>query len=626
MAGSFQENNCGMGSCPTISLHEGSALRITFAQNHIMRTIYIVFLLFVASLQMRGQEQILPVEMTPEEVAQLEWLRFVEPANIRSVPEPPPTAVRTMAEWEELQALAITWRSFPNVLTQIVRHASEEAEVIILCRNQSTLNSAKSQLQASGIALDNVRFVLINNNSVWMRDYGPNCVYGNDVEELYFIDWIYNRPSRQQDNLSPVILGDSLGIPVYEMTAAPYDLVNTGGNFNVDGLGTAFASKLVLDENKPGNIYGAGPHDEQAIDEMMGLFMGLERYIKMETLPYDVIHHIDMHMKLLDEGTLLVGQYPEGVADGPQIEANLNYVLDNFPSSFGKPYRVVRIIQPPDFGGSYPNTNGDYRTYTNSVFVNKTILVPTYETQYDTIALRVYRENFPGYKIVGINANEMIWANGALHCITKEIGVGEPLWIAHDRLDDISDNELWMEYPVEAIVKHKSGVTSVSLHYTTDTLAGYLSLPMTQDPLDASRWMAAIPHQENGSEVFYYISAEASNGKTQVRPLAAPAGYFHFTVDGQATAANEVLPAHLDAIYPNPASAITVVPVRMGISDKVSLTVNDVFGRVVEVLHQGQLPAGEHRFYLRADRYSTGAYFVTLQSGQEVLTRKLVVK
>lgn len=601
-------------------------MRITFAQNHIMRTIYIVFLLFVASLQMRGQEQILPVEMTPEEVAQLEWLRFVEPANIRSVPEPPPTAVRTMAEWEELQALAITWRSFPNVLTQIVRHASEEAEVIILCRNQSTLNSAKSQLQASGIALDNVRFVLINNNSVWMRDYGPNCVYGNDVEELYFIDWIYNRPSRQQDNLSPVILGDSLGIPVYEMTAAPYDLVNTGGNFNVDGLGTAFASKLVLDENKPGNIYGAGPHDEQAIDEMMGLFMGLERYIKMETLPYDVIHHIDMHMKLLDEGTLLVGQYPEGVADGPQIEANLNYVLDNFPSSFGKPYRVVRIIQPPDFGGSYPNTNGDYRTYTNSVFVNKTILVPTYETQYDTIALRVYRENFPGYKIVGINANEMIWANGALHCITKEIGVGEPLWIAHDRLDDISDNELWMEYPVEAIVKHKSGVTSVSLHYTTDTLAGYLSLPMTQDPLDASRWMAAIPHQENGSEVFYYISAEASNGKTQVRPLAAPAGYFHFTVDGQATAANEVLPAHLDAIYPNPASAITVVPVRMGISDKVSLTVNDVFGRVVEVLHQGQLPAGEHRFYLRADRYSTGAYFVTLQSGQEVLTRKLVVK
>ncbi len=591
-----------------------------------MRSIYIFIFLFVASLQIRGQEQILPVEMTPEERAQLEWLKFVEPPVIRSVPEPPPVPVRTMAEWEELQALAITWRSFPNVLTKIVRHASQEAEVIILCRNQSTLNAAKSQLQANAIPLDNVRFVLINNNSVWIRDYGPNCVYGNDVEELYFIDWIYNRPSRPLDNVSPVLLGDTLGVPVYEMIAPPFDFVNPGGNFLVDGMGTAFASKLVLDENKPGNIYGAGPHDEQAIDEMMGLFMGLERYIKMETLPYDVIHHIDMHMKVLDEGTLLVGQYPEGVADGPQIEANLNYILDNFPSPFGKPYRVVRIIQPPDFGGVYPNNNGDYRTYTNSVFVNKTILVPTYETQYDTIALRVYRENFPGYKIVGINANEMIWANGALHCIVKEIGAEEPLWIAHDRLDDIADNELWMEYPVEAIVKHKSGIASVTLHYTTDTLAGYEAVPMAQDPLDASRWLASIPHQENGSEVFYYLSAQANDGKTQVRPLAAPAGYYHFTVDGQPTSATEVFPVHLDAVYPNPASAITVVPVRMGASDEVSLTVSDVFGRVVENLHQGRLSAGEHRFYIRADNYAAGTYFISLRGAREVLVRKLVVK
>ena len=55
----------------------------------------------------------------------------------------------------------------------------------------------------------------------------------------------------------------------------------------------------------------------------MNKFLGVDRYIKMNTLPYDQIHHIDMHMKLLDEETLLVGQYPPGIADGPQIEANL---------------------------------------------------------------------------------------------------------------------------------------------------------------------------------------------------------------------------------------------------------------------------------------------------------------
>lgn len=591
-----------------------------------MRIFYCLSLFVTFSLQLQAQEEILPVQMTSQERAELEWYQFVNPLETRSVPEPPPVPVRTMAEWEELQAIVITWRSFPNVLTEIVRYASQEVQVVILCRNQSTLNSAKSQLEANAIPLDNVRFVIINNNSVWVRDYGPNCVYGNDVKDLYFIDWIYNRPSRPDDNISPVILGDSLNIPVYEMSAAPYDLVNTGGNFNVDGLGTAFCSKLVLDENKPGNVYGTGPHDEQAIDDMMAEFMGLDRYIKMETLPYDIIHHIDMHLKLLDEGTLLVGQYPDGVADGPQIEANLNYVLDNFPSSFGKPYRVVRIVQPPDFGGVYPNNNGDYRTYTNSVFINKTILVPTYETQFDTIALRVYRENFPGYKVVGINANEMIWASGALHCITKEVGVADPLLIAHDRLSDIDDNEAWSEYPVEAIVKHQSGVASVTLHYTLDTLVGYSEVAMTQDPLDATKWNASIPHQDNGSIIFYYLSAESNSGKSQVRPLAAPTGYFHFKVDGQATPSAQIALAKLEAIYPNPASGITVIPIRMAASEEISLSVSDILGRKVETLFNGLLVAGTHRFYLRAETYPSGTYFITLTNGREVVTRKLVVK
>jgi agmatine deiminase len=158
----------------------------------------------------------------------------------------------------------------------------------------------------------------------------------------------------------------------------------------------------------------------------MADFMGIDRYIKMETLPYDDIHHIDMHMKLLDEETLLVGQYPAGVADGPQIEANLNYVLNNFRTPFGNPYHVVRIPMPPDGGNDYPNDNGDYRTYANCVFVNKTVLVPTYEEEYDTTGLRILQEQLPGYNVVGINCNNIITSLGALHCITKLVHTPRP--------------------------------------------------------------------------------------------------------------------------------------------------------------------------------------------------------
>ena len=88
--------------------------------------------------------------------------------------------------------------------------------------------------------------------------------------------------------------------------------------------------------------------------------MGIDNYILMEVLPYDDMFHIDMHMKLLDEQTVLVAEYPEGIADGPQIEANLQYVLSNFNSAFGTPYKVIRIPSPPSTRKLSDN-NGSYR-------------------------------------------------------------------------------------------------------------------------------------------------------------------------------------------------------------------------------------------------------------------------
>jgi hypothetical protein len=88
---------------------------------------------------------------------------------------------------------------------------------------------------------------------------------------------------------------------------------------------------------------------EAEIDTIMKKYLGINRYIKMETLPYDVIHHIDMHMKLLNEETLLVGEYPPGVADGPQIEANLQYILNNFQTCY--PCRRINSGGIPMPGG-----------------------------------------------------------------------------------------------------------------------------------------------------------------------------------------------------------------------------------------------------------------------------------
>ncbi len=238
-----------------------------------------------------------------------------------------------------------------------------------------------------------------------------------------------------------------------------------------------------------------------------------------------------MHMRVIDEETIFFGQYPEGISDGPQIESNINYLTEEYNTAFGNKYNIVRLPMPPDGSGRYPSQGGQYRTYTNSVFVNKTVLVPTYEERYDTTALRIYRENLPGYNVVGINCNSIIGSLGAIHCITKTVGDDEPLLIAHARLRDSDDATL--EYPVVAMIKHRDGVANADMYYRITPDSAYIKVPMVLVDSVASTWAALIPPHPAGSEIQYYIHAIATNGKQQVRPMVAPEGYFRFRINGE---------------------------------------------------------------------------------------------
>ena len=223
-----------------------------------------------------------------------------------------------------------------------------------------------------------------------------------------------------------------------------------------DGLGTGFSSKLVLDENDNG-LYNITDKSATQVDSIMLQFMGIHRYIKMDNLPYDIIHHIDMHMKLLDEQTLLVGQYPDSVnADRQQIEANLQYILQHYLTPFGTPYKVVRIPMPPDELGRYPDQNGYYRTYTNAVFVNKTLLVPTYDVQYDSTALRILQDALPGYKIVGIGCQCIDPFQWGYPLYSKAIGTSDPMLIVHQPLEDGQAANQPYPYPLESNIALES--------------------------------------------------------------------------------------------------------------------------------------------------------------------------
>ena len=350
----------------------------------------------------------------------------------------------------------------------------------------------------------------------------------------------------------------------------------------------------------------------------------------MNNLPYDGIHHIDMHMKLLDEETLLVGQYPTGVADGPFIEANLQYVLENFKTCFGKTFKVVRIPMPPDQNGQYP-PSGQYRTYTNSFILNKTVIVPTYEYQYDTTALRIYREAMPGYNIVGINCNSIIGSLGAIHCIMKEVGVSEPIWISHAKMDSVITTA--DSIGIGAVIKTRSGIANASIYWTTDTTTGFTQASMQFITADSA--VGYIPAQFDSAVVYYYISATSNSGRRVSKPLVAPAGFYKFIVENLVTDVAQInLPEEFQLFqnYPNPFNpstkikfTIPAVETHSKTSLKVELIVFDILGNEVATLVNEEKVNGIYEVSFNAAGLSSGIYFYTLKAGSFVQSKKMLL-
>jgi agmatine deiminase len=537
--------------------------------------------------------------------------------SAQTITIPPATPPRTMAEWEESQGLLIAWSYYNDnavraILTEIVREAREEAIVYILCTDSMVV---KNHLSGQNVDISsNIEYVITTVNSIWSRDYSGNSIYTepDGVSGHAIMDWIYNR-NRPADDASPVGLANHLGVPIYRSIAAPFDLVHTGGNYMSDGMGHAFSSNLVLEENGTNNNFGITTWNQSQVEGLMFDWMGISNYTLMENLPYDEIHHIDMHMKMLDERTILVGAYPEGVADGPQIEANLQYVLDNYTDAWGQPFRIIRMPMPPAANGNYPDNNGTYRTYTNAVFVNKKILFPTYTEQYDTTATRIWQEAMPGYDVVGINSNAIITSLGAIHCITHEVGADEPLLIQHRSLDEQTGEAAF--YPTQATIKHTTGIANATLYYRLRGETDYQSVVMFAGTSGTDNvWSADIPKTLTDTFVQYYIHAEAVNGKQQVRPMPAPAGYFEFHVLKESVGTQDWL-GQLMQPYPNPAKAITCVPLTLNQAAQGQLRLIDVLGREVKMLHNGEFPSGDSNYFFDASTIQPGLYFVEWSAG-----------
>lgn len=584
----------------------------------LYRCVLIGLVLFGTIHPLWSQDTILPKGMSTGELRSILDHGWVHgPASAQCLATPPPPGIRPFAEWEEQQSVAITWGAFPEILSQIVAALQPDTEVLIICADSNAVCQYLEQQKIN--CKSNIRYLIAPYNSIWIRDYGPNTIYVQSSGALALVDWMYNRPRPKDDKISEYI-AQNLDLPLYCTNIAPNDLVHTGGNHITDGSFASFASTLLLEENEPGNIFGVSAKSIGQINQILNRYQGTPLLHLASTLPYDEIHHLDMHFKLLDEYTIMVGEYPEGVADGPQIEANLSFLKNNCLAKDLQPYRIIRMPMPPDARGNFPDNGGHYRTYVNALIANKTVLVPTYEEQYDTTALRIWAEAMPGYKIVGINCNNIIPYFGALHCITREIGSADAIHFDINRMNELCDQT---HFFTNATANHHSGIKSLEFRYRRSIDSTWTRVPLnTSNQKDFLLYLPPLPV----GEYLAYYHATANNGHEWSKPCPGIRTGIAFEVKQcTPTAINApLIPPKLE-LFPNPVTTEAVLHIqRPFVTTWEKIVVVDAYGQPLKVLREGPAESGETNLSWSMKGIPQGQYFVVYQSANVLLRIPLI--
>jgi len=459
----------------------------------------ILSVLLISNIELTAQENLkeekkLTHWMTPEELLRKDEI------GKDFTPTPPPEApVRNIAEFNQMQGVLIRYPF--GISLSVIKEMAEDVMVTTVVTSQSQENYVTTQYTNAGVNLDNCNFIQAPSDSYWTRDYGPWFVVDAN-NEFGVMDFPYNRP-RPGDNNIPVEVAGFLDIDLYGM-----NVIHTGGNYMTDGMGISASSTLVWDENP------TLTHEQ--IDQYFEDYLGVHTYHVIPDPNNTYIDHIDCWGKFLDVDKVLIRSVPQSHPQYDEIEATAAYFAENI-SSYGVPYQVFRVYTPNN------------QPYTNSLILNKKVLVPITGSQWDDDAIALYQEAMPGYEILGFTGS---WeSTDALHCRAKGIADLNAVYIDHIPL--LGDVPVQDEYQIEASITAYGGSAlysdSLFIYYSVNGSA-YSNTLLTQ--VEGNVYSGLIPGQGAGSLVEYYLYAADESGRNATHPFIGSPDPHVFNVEG----------------------------------------------------------------------------------------------
>ena len=315
---------------------------------------------------------------------------------------PPLGDVDCPPEYAHNEGLLIRWGSYNDVLTAMtvpITTGDPDGIVYIVVWSQSLQTSATNTLISAGANMSQVEFIVVDTNSVWIRDYGPRFISEDGHRAI--VDHDYNRPRPLDDQIPDFIAA--------LWSEASYDIgiEHGGGNFHLFADDDAFMTELVVNENPS---LTSAQIQQRYLD-----YQGLDLTIT-DPLPswFDSTQHIDMWMLPVADHEIIIGQYDQGT-DPEAYTVTETWVTE----LLSRGYTVHRT---PGW------SSGPHYTYTNAVIFNEIVFIPEFSgyTTKNAQAVAVFQTAFPGKTIIPVDCSDIIWQAGAIHCIVMHVPEVDP--------------------------------------------------------------------------------------------------------------------------------------------------------------------------------------------------------
>jgi agmatine deiminase len=348
---------------------------------------------------------------------------------------PAQLGLRMPAEWEPHEATWIAWphrrddwpgkfATIPWVYAEIVRHLHLAERVCILVNDARTEARARRILCRAGLDLGRIEFVPLVTDRSWTRDYGPLFVRDSHGT-IALTDWQFNAwakyPDWQADDAVPAQIASLLDLPAWQPKVRQRRVVLEGGSIDVNGAGLLLTTEECLLAPVQARNPGIARRE---LEQVFADYLGIEKVLWLgRGIAGDDTHgHVDDLTRFVSPQTV-VTVVEENPADSnyEPLQENLHR-LRGMTDQHGKPLAVVPLPMPEPVwfdGQRLP------ASYANFYIANDRVLVPTFNDSADRRALEILADLFPGRKVVGIHAVDLVWGLGTLHCLTQQQPCGE---------------------------------------------------------------------------------------------------------------------------------------------------------------------------------------------------------